>query len=52
MPQMAPMSWMIIYIYFMMIMMMYIMKMYFTKNTYINKSSKNVIEKKANNWKW
>nr|YP_010518628.1 ATP synthase F0 subunit 8 [Neohirasea stephanus]UXO94153.1 ATP synthase F0 subunit 8 [Neohirasea stephanus] len=52
MPQMAPMSWMIIYIYFMLIMMMYITKMYFTKNTYIKKSLKNLIEKKENNWKW
>nr|UBA17445.1 ATP synthase F0 subunit 8 [Peruphasma schultei] len=52
MPQMAPMSWMIIYIYFISIMMMFILKIYFNKKSSI-KIIKNYKKMNINkNWMW
>nr|AXS66397.1 ATP synthase F0 subunit 8 [Curculionoidea sp. 8 KM-2017] len=51
MPQMAPMNWVTLYMYFMFLFLMmiiinYYMFIYTPKMTQINKKSKNI------NWKW
>nr|YP_004021119.1 ATP synthase F0 subunit 8 [Micadina phluctainoides]BAJ24520.1 ATP synthase F0 subunit 8 [Micadina phluctainoides] len=53
MPQMAPMNWMMIYMYFLMIMMLFIMKIYFSKKNKMNYNLKNsYIKNTTKNWKW
>nr|YP_010882118.1 ATP synthase F0 subunit 8 [Sungaya inexpectata]WID87019.1 ATP synthase F0 subunit 8 [Sungaya inexpectata] len=51
MPQMAPMSWMILYLYFMMLMMMFMTKMYFNMTTKTTIEFKEIKMNKYN-WKW
>nr|YP_004021526.1 ATP synthase F0 subunit 8 [Megacrania alpheus adan]BAJ24585.1 ATP synthase F0 subunit 8 [Megacrania alpheus adan] len=52
MPQMAPMSWMIMYMYIMTTLMMFMTKIYFTKKMKINKNINMMEMNKENNWKW
>nr|YP_004021420.1 ATP synthase F0 subunit 8 [Heteropteryx dilatata]BAJ24546.1 ATP synthase F0 subunit 8 [Heteropteryx dilatata] len=52
MPQMAPMSWMLMYLYFIIIMIMFITKVYFNKTTNINMKMKYQTNIKEKNWKW
>nr|QPT74075.1 ATP synthase F0 subunit 8 [Micadina brachyptera] len=53
MPQMAPMSWMMIYLYFMLIMLMFITKIYFNMNNSMNsKSYMFSVNKNEKTWKW
>nr|YP_004021608.1 ATP synthase F0 subunit 8 [Entoria okinawaensis]BAJ24429.1 ATP synthase F0 subunit 8 [Entoria okinawaensis] len=52
MPQMAPMSWMILYMFFIIILMTFFIKIYFNKEIMmkLNSTSKTIYTK--NNWKW
>uniref|UniRef100_UPI00315D5A8A ATP synthase F0 subunit 8 n=1 Tax=Parasipyloidea carinata TaxID=3126553 RepID=UPI00315D5A8A len=52
MPQMMPMSWMIIYIYFMFVMITFIVKLYFNKYTTKTSSTTTINYSKETNWKW
>nr|YP_010882131.1 ATP synthase F0 subunit 8 [Lopaphus albopunctatus]WID87045.1 ATP synthase F0 subunit 8 [Lopaphus albopunctatus] len=52
MPQMAPMSWMMIYLYITIIMIMFIIKIYFNKNNYMKININNLMIKNNKNWKW
>nr|BBD12694.1 ATP synthase F0 subunit 8 [Dryococelus australis] len=52
MPQMSPMSWMLIYIYIIMTFMLFIMKIYFFNKPMINNKTTNLKLKNENNWKW
>nr|BAJ24572.1 ATP synthase F0 subunit 8 [Sipyloidea sipylus] len=52
MPQMMPMSWMILYMFFILLMMLFMTKMYFYKKTMKEENmNKNMITKQIN-WKW
>nr|QPT74088.1 ATP synthase F0 subunit 8 [Pharnaciini sp. NS-2020] len=52
MPQMAPMSWILIYFYFILIMLTFMMKIYFYKMKKINFIKKDMLSKNEKNWKW
>nr|QPT68416.1 ATP synthase F0 subunit 8 [Phraortes sp. 1 NS-2020] len=52
MPQMAPMSWIIIYMLFIMITMMFNMKIYFHKSNKLTKEFKNNNKMIDKTWKW
>nr|YP_010709593.1 ATP synthase F0 subunit 8 [Sosibia gibba]WCS40808.1 ATP synthase F0 subunit 8 [Sosibia gibba] len=52
MPQMMPMSWIMIYIYFLMMMMMFITKMYFYKNMKKNSMTTHMKTQQEKIWKW
>nr|UCP07150.1 ATP synthase F0 subunit 8 [Orthomeria smaragdinum] len=51
MPQMAPMSWMIMYYYFILMFMFMMIKIYFNKNYLSTLKNYSTIVKKKN-WKW
>nr|YP_010181526.1 ATP synthase F0 subunit 8 [Eurycantha calcarata]QVD43187.1 ATP synthase F0 subunit 8 [Eurycantha calcarata] len=52
MPQMAPMSWMLLYMFFISMTTMFMMKIYFNKASFDKKSNNNLMKFKENNWKW
>nr|AHZ01495.1 ATP synthase 8 [Clonopsis maroccana] len=52
MPQMAPMSWMMLYLYFLITMMLFIMMIYFNKTINEIKIIKFKKTNNEKNWKW
>nr|YP_004021393.1 ATP synthase F0 subunit 8 [Phobaeticus serratipes]BAJ24533.1 ATP synthase F0 subunit 8 [Phobaeticus serratipes] len=52
MPQMSPMSWLMIYMYFISMYLLFIMKIYFKKNNNIKMKIKQLSNNYKNNWKW
>nr|YP_004021855.1 ATP synthase F0 subunit 8 [Ramulus irregulariterdentatus]BAJ24481.1 ATP synthase F0 subunit 8 [Ramulus irregulariterdentatus] len=52
MPQMAPMSWMMLYMYFIMMLMIFIIKMYFNKEVMMKLKMNLKTIQLMNNWKW
>nr|BAJ24507.1 ATP synthase F0 subunit 8 [Phraortes sp. Miyako Island] len=52
MPQMAPMSWIIIYMTFITILLMFNMKMYFQKKNQLMMKTISVNKINEKSWKW
>nr|ABB90921.1 ATP synthase F0 subunit 8 [Grylloblatta sculleni] len=52
MPQMAPLSWLILFVFFLMILMLFNMMNYFCSLPLLNKSEQSKIKTKNLNWMW
>nr|YP_010875347.1 ATP synthase F0 subunit 8 [Nycteribia allotopa]WGW15001.1 ATP synthase F0 subunit 8 [Nycteribia allotopa] len=52
MPQMFPMNWLLIYIIFIIIFMLYMIKIYFSFFQKMPNNSMQINFKKKMNWKW
>nr|YP_010718946.1 ATP synthase F0 subunit 8 [Nematus trochanteratus]YP_010718959.1 ATP synthase F0 subunit 8 [Nematus hequensis]WDQ45592.1 ATP synthase F0 subunit 8 [Nematus trochanteratus]WDQ45605.1 ATP synthase F0 subunit 8 [Nematus hequensis] len=52
MPQMFPINWLILYMYFLIIFLLFIINIYFFSNLNIKKNKKILLKMNKLDWKW